>query len=400
MTGEEHTPAEVGTLGRTEAVGDFRLSRRELLGLRLAAFEDCTDAHLLRYSKPLSKTIAGVMLTGVLALPVADKEGATLSCQETDIACALAAEGFSVPADMRLGPIETPATTVITVTESTTTIGTIPPAPDTTALTTLSTELPPETTPVVAEASPLIYNPEVAAASPEAIASLEAMNLTVEGYQAFFSNIDLSWFDYAQDYINFNPAFVSDPQYAGEHAIHQGVTQWITPHFTASYTNSPEAGTSEVPVGEMRVDRLIDFLGTARGVPCCGVNFIIDRHGRVIQTAPYQAKLRHNPPYDGLTTGFEIEAMYERQLTTAQFESATYLTIAMLVNDGLMGTKPLVDGFRGHGETRDIHRSETGDRKWDIRNDFDKPIMDVWRAKIAEFLQLNPNVFEFTQPLR
>jgi hypothetical protein len=226
---------------------------------------------------------------------------------------------------------------------------------------------------------------------PETAQHIDAINLTPEGYQQFFQQIDESWFGYAQGHIKFNPERVPIPQ---------GKTEYVTAHFTAMYTN--QDGSSPIPLGEMAVQRLLDFEATREGPQCCGMNFIIDRNGRVIQTAPYNAKLRHNPPYDGKTTGFEIEATWQNTVSTTQFESATYLIIAMLANEHLLGTKDIGALFPGHGEMRDILRATHPElrKKWGIRDDFDAPVMRAWRAKVEAFLTANPNLAELTQPLR
>jgi hypothetical protein len=219
---------------------------------------------------------------------------------------------------------------------------------------------------------------------------IEAINLTPEGYQQFFQNLDMTWFGYTQGHNKFNPARVPIPQHR---------TQFVTAHFTAEYTNALGLDKSQ-PIGDMDVKRLVDWEASRGGPVCCAMNFIIDRNGHVFQLAPFNAKLRHNPPFDGITTGYEVEATWQNTVTPKQFEAATYLTLAMLVNEHLLGTKSIGDLFAGHGEVRDKLRAEHPEmRKWGIRNDFDEPVMQAWRTKVEAFIQANPNLAELTHPL-
>jgi hypothetical protein len=385
MQGETNTPTEELSLGPTEIIG---LTRRELLGLNklppIREYEYAADPRVLK------RRIAGILLatTTLMSLNVEGLVSADISnCPPTDIACYLNEAELAVPVHMRAGPIETSMTTTATTLLPTTTLPpeSIPPPP------------PPETLPPPPESIAVAAsNPEITPASPEVVAAIEAMQLTPEGYQQFLAGIDPAWFDYAQGHANFNPARVSDPSYAGDEAIAQNSTEFVTAHYTASFTN-PD-GPGQEPVGEMDVQRLIDFMAN-RGNPCCAVNFLIDRNGHTYQLAPFQAKLRHNPPYDTKTVGFEVESAYQPR-NTAQYEAMSYLTIAILQNEGLLSARPLTDIFKGHGEMRDAYRHEHPGTGLDQRNDFDQPVMDVLRPKIDAFLQANPNIAELTTPLR
>lgn len=307
-------------------------------------------------------------------------------CDETDVVCELQASGLDVPVTMELDALGASLPIVV---ETTTTL---PPETTTTLLPTTTT-LPPPPPPVGGE-----FRNHVA---PETLASLDGMQLTLEGYQAFFTGIDYTWYDYTQSLIDFSPLLVSNPQYAGKDAIPQNATEWITAHFTAGYTNFNEIGAAPVPTGlEMDLKRLIDFSEFQRGHPCCGFNFVIDRNGRVFQLAPFNAKLRHNPPYDGRTTGFEIEAAVQEQITAKQYEQTSYLVMAMLANEGRLDPDGLAQYFHGHGEDRTKLRAADPHTTWDVRSDFNEPVMNIWREYLANFIRSNSNIATISQQLR
>jgi len=357
-------PAEQGEIGRIESIclevnGNFRRLSAAILGV----------------------WAAGTLSAGVLNL---DRDNSAepleaTACVEAEMLCSEQALADDASAEA--------AVSTDTSAVETTTSTSLPPETTTTAepapTTTISS--PPPEIIVEAAARAMEYRTPLDTSTMEA---LNGMELTAEGYEKFFETIDMSWFDYAQSYSNFNPSRVP---------IAQNPTEWVTAHFTASYSNSD--GPSPEPVGEMDVKRLIDFMAN-RGNPCCGVNFFIDRDGRAIQVAPYQAKLRHNPPYDDKTVGFEMEAAFQHQLTSAQLDTASYITIASLQLDGLLDPATLQQRFHGHGEDRDNFRDNHPDSKWDERNDCDAPIMDAWRQKMLEFIQKNPDIAQLTQQLR
>ncbi len=308
-------------------------------------------------------------------------------CAEFDVACQLEVTGLQVPEAMRLGP---PEAVSVQVPE---TVASAPPETTTTLPPTTTTTAPPPPPPIGGE-----FRNQVA---PEVLAGFDAMNLTPEGYQAFFTGIDMTWFDYSQSLVDFSPLLVSNPEFAGDDAIPQNATEWVTAHFTAGYTNYNEIGPAPLAIGlDMDLKRLIDFSDRERGHPCCGFNFVIDRSGRAFQLAPFGAKLRHNPPYDGRTTGFEIEAATQGQITNVQYEQASYLVIAMLQQEGKLDPNGLAQYFHGHGEDRDKYRAENPGTTWDVRNDFDAPVMGLWRDYLTTFIRNNPTIGALSQSLR
>ncbi|MBA3758442.1 N-acetylmuramoyl-L-alanine amidase [Candidatus Saccharibacteria bacterium] len=393
------TSVEVEVDGAMEYVPNEQLTRRQFIGLGEIGPEAVAAPEVWKHQADWKKRSIGFLAIAAFTIafntrPMNDVE-ATM-CDETDMACQLEEMGEVVPQTMRLGPIDAPAETTTTLPPTTSTETTVTP-PTTTTNTTTIPLAPPETAPVIVpeiivEPAPInvqtFFNPEVQPVSPEAKTAIEAMDLTVEGYQNFFNTIDQSWFDYAQSYANFSPT---------NSGIAQNATEWVTAHFTASYNNSD--GTADQPVGEMNVRQFIDLMGN-RGRPCCGINFIIDRNGRVIQTAPYNAKLRHDPPGDGRSVGFEVEAAQEKQMTTEQYESAAYLTIAILENEAILVNRPLNELFRGHGEMRDQYREQNPGTDLEQRNDFDAAIMEIYRPEITAFINNTPDLRALTGVLR
>lgn len=102
---------------------------------------------------------------------------------------------------------------------------------------------------------------------------------------------------------------------------------------------------------------------------------------------PLNAKLRHNPPYDRVVTGVEVEARAQELITTAQYEQLGYLSIYVLRRQGHLPTQePLRRVVRGHGEMRDAYLERNPDARWDERDDFDQPVAALLRRKIQRYL--------------
>jgi len=224
--------------------------------------------------------------------------------------------------------------------------------------------------------------------------AMSRMQLSPEGYRAFLRHIDRSDFDYAQEFIEFDPDRVP---------IRQGRSQVFVWHFTAFYRNAD--GPSSTPKGDMEMRPFIRGLAQ-RGDEdspadhvCCGVNWVIDRHGPAHQLAPLNAKLRHNPPYDSINTGVEIEAGRQSEITTTQYETTAYLTVAVLDAQRLLGRKPLSEIVKGHGEMRDAYREQHPDSHFGVRNDFDEPESRLLRQAIQGFLQAHPEVIQLRPQL-
>jgi hypothetical protein len=226
-----------------------------------------------------------------------------------------------------------------------------------------------------------------ATADPATAAAISRMRLTPAGYRAFLDAIDQSAFDYAQQFIEFDPARVP---------IEQGRSQVFVWHFTTFYRNAD--GPAAAPAGDMAVRPFVQGLaerGDEDNPPdhvCCGVNWVVDRHGPAHQLAPVNAKLRHNPPYDSINTGVEVEAARQVDITTDQYESLAYLTITVLQNQDLLGRRPLSEIAKGHGEMRDAFLAAHPESHYDNRDDFNAPESRLLRQAIERFLKAHPGV--------
>lgn len=223
------------------------------------------------------------------------------------------------------------------------------------------------------------------AVAPATTRAMGRMRLTAAGYRAWARSVDRSFLSYAQGFVEFDPARVP---------IEQGVSRVFVWHFTAFYRNA--AGPSQQAVGDMAVPPFIEGLakrGDESGDHvCCGVNWLIDRHGPAHQLAPVNAKLRHNPPYDSVNTGVEVEAARQVDITTAQYESLAYLTVAVLHEQKLLGRHRLSEIVKGHGEMRDAYLLAHPDSHLGSRDDFNAPEAGLLRQRIQAFLDGNPTL--------
>lgn len=235
----------------------------------------------------------------------------------------------------------------------------------------------------------------VAGVAPATVAAVDAMHLTVAGYRSFLKHIDRTYYGDAQRFIEFDPHRVP---------ISQGRSEIFIWHFTAFYRNAD--GPSQTPKGEMSLPPFIAGMalrGDDSSPPdhvCCGINWVIDRFGPAHQLAPVNAKLRHNPPYDSINTGVEVEAARQVDLTTAQYETTAYLTIAVLTQQHLLGRKPLSEIVKGHGEMRDAYLIEHPDSRYGTRDDFNEPESRLLRQVIQRFVHAHPVVLRLTPHLR
>jgi hypothetical protein len=233
-----------------------------------------------------------------------------------------------------------------------------------------------------------------ATADPATAAAIRRMRLTPAGYRAFLDRIDRSSFDYAQQFIEFDPDRVP---------IDQRASQVFVWHFTTFYRNAD--GPAATPMGDMAVRPFVQGMaerGDDSSTPdhvCCGVNWVIDRHGPAHQLAPVNAKLRHNPPYDSINTGVEVEAARQVDITTDQYEALAYLTISVLQNQHLLG-RPLSEVAKGHGEMRDSYLAAHPESQLDSRDDFNAPEAGLLRQTIQRFLRAHPDVPRMTPRFR
>lgn len=217
--------------------------------------------------------------------------------------------------------------------------------------------------------------------------AVKQVKLTPQGYVNFTKSINTSYLAYAQTFPEFNPNKVP---------IRQGKSKVFVWHYTTFYLN--QNGLAKKPQGDMDVDRFVKSLArrgddnTPPNRHCCGVNWLIDRHGTTHQLAPLNAKLRHNPPYDSVNTGVEIESVTQGDITTKQYESLGYLTAFALNGQGLLYKEPLDDIAKGHGEMRDSWNKRNPYNTYDQRNDFDADISGLMRSKIQDLLDIMPKL--------
>lgn len=214
--------------------------------------------------------------------------------------------------------------------------------------------------------------------------ALAGAELTPAGYRKFVRSIDRSQLAFATSFVEFDHKRVPIPQGRSE------VFVW---HFTATYYDKD--GWTTEPRGRTSVRRFVrmiagrgDSIGDRR---CCGVNWFMTKDGRVFQLAAINAKLRHNPPYDSINTGVEVEAFTQEDISPRQYEQLAYLTIYTLKRQGLLGQGPLRRVVRGHGEMRDAYL-ERNPGRYAGRDDFDAPVCDLLRRKIVRFLRQHPQI--------
>ncbi len=226
---------------------------------------------------------------------------------------------------------------------------------------------------------------------PEAAKQIGQMELSTDGFIRFLEGgINLSFFDEAQRYIEFNP---------GRVPINQYPTEFITLHFTNFYRN--EEGQAPNPVGKMAV---LPFLQGIAGMgdqdkrpdkKCCAINALVDREGQLDQFAPFTAKLRHNKgKHDGKTTGLEFEGSTQEGIKTIQYEKGAYWLIANWRAEENLRNKPFSSIIKGHAETRK-------EEPWvGHRSDFETPATEYYRQSIQAFIDANPEILNIPVNLR
>lgn len=236
----------------------------------------------------------------------------------------------------------------------------------------------------------LAPRPKVEGLNPIIEANMNAMKLSPEGYKDFFKNIDRSWMPYTQTKSVFNNDLIGKiaqltQQKKQKSLIPSDDFLWHT------FGYNP----STLPDGHVDVKAFVDFVD-GRGAPCCGMNWMIDSD-KVIQLAPADAKLWSNPPY--LMRSVEVRAVYEKDITTRQYELLAYLTIADLINQKLLDPRnPEIRG-KGHDEMREAWNNEHPHEQYDDKIDFSSPTSQNFRLLLAEFVRDNPEIFEITEPL-
>lgn len=350
-------------------------------GLEARAQEFLSERHRL-----VGAFLGILAIVQVDALVLVGREEPTTEAAVSNIVCVSTAcepepEGVILPGDQRF-PMKAVRSTSPSAQESPTT---------TTATTTTIQEVVPAT--VVSPTPEVIYHAmadsrnELAMApiNSETEARIEAVQLSVEGYQNFLASIDTSLIDYSRQYAEFDP---------GRNGFRQDQRiEWVTVHHTANYANT--TGIATVPEGEVNPRVLIDMMAT-RGDEegdhmCCAVQFFNDRNGKMWQFTSRTARVRHDKRFEEVSIGLETEGIDE-SFTTRQFENIAYWSIAMTNAEALLGTAPLDRIVRGHEETRDEWNANHPTDQQPMKQDGDAAIMDRVRSKIAEFLNQHPEV--------
>lgn len=224
--------------------------------------------------------------------------------------------------------------------------------------------------------------------NPETAARIEAMNLSLEGYKTFLSNIDTSLMEYAKQYPEFDPARNGFDQ--------SKQTEWTTSHHTAFYANADGPGNQ--PVGEANAKGFVDFIAKRYDNEdpadhrCCAVQFFNDRNGKIWQFTPTRARVRHDKGYESISIGLETEGL-DDSFSTKQYESIVYWHIATLSREGLLKDQPLEKRMRGHEETRTEYNATSGKRE-PHKQDMGQDIMTPLRQRAAILLSQHPEIYD------
>lgn len=320
-------------------------------------------------------------IAGILAVGIAGVQGREAAASPDVIAIEVAAnplvadivEAQPTPGEQKF-PEPSPAATEVPA----------PPTPTEPSPPPVATEPapPPPTQP---QEQPLRASSNLRAErSAKSYEAIEAMQLTREGYVQVLSAIRTDFYDYAQSKEKFNPQIME------QRGIPQHATQFFTKHATAGYYNSDNTVTNQ-PVGDPSVQKFIDVIAGRGGGVCCAVNRYTDRNGEVYWLAPRQAKLRHNYGYDGVTTGDEIEAYLETDITTKQLEASAYVDIGNLIVEGLI-SQSLNDTIEGHAHTRTDYKAEHPESTIPAKIDWTEDYTAGYRVKIQEFIDANPDL--------
>ncbi len=220
----------------------------------------------------------------------------------------------------------------------------------------------------------------------EAKGSIERINsieLTLEGYEEFVRNIDRSYMEFASSKSAFNGS-TGSPEFKP--------FEFLTLHFTTLYVNE-DGRNNQQPIGNFSPERLIRSMDNQSGDSCCGVQWTIGRDATTYQLTDKDTRTKHNPPYDSVSSGVEIEAVEQDDITKAQYEAAAYLSLYVLVLEDKL--KPGVDissRVVGHGEIREVAREL--DESLNIRTDFPAQESAAFRAMIEKFIASNDKIIE------
>lgn len=216
-------------------------------------------------------------------------------------------------------------------------------------------------------------------------------NMSIDGYNRFLQSIDSSPLEYSSQFREFNQDAISA-------LIPQLQSEFLNLHFTVVYANDTP-GFGETMIGDFNVNNMIRSMAGRGGfeTKCCGANWMIGRAANTFQTAPLNAKLNQNEPFDSISTGVEFEANAQAAITSDQYEEGGYLSVAVLDTQRLLGQKPLTDILKGHGEIRDRiidewNATHPPDERLGVRDDFNFPESELFRYYVQQFLDRHPEI--------
>jgi hypothetical protein len=202
--------------------------------------------------------------------------------------------------------------------------------------------------------------------------NLEAVKLSVKGYEKFKDSIDTSYLKKASEYKTYNPDTNGVPQEDSELFL------W---HFTTLYYNGAGKSINQ-PIGDSA--DVEHFLTSTNGSGV-GIQWFIDRSGQTYQLTDTSTRTSHIPPHSSVSTGVEVESDTQDNITPAQYESAAYLAAYNIIKlDLLAGDKSIDEVLYGHGELREIDRLT--DRSLNVRSDFPAAESLELRKKVRKLL--------------
>jgi flagellum-specific peptidoglycan hydrolase FlgJ/LysM repeat protein len=202
---------------------------------------------------------------------------------------------------------------------------------------------------------------------PSIAEKINAVDLTVEGYNKFVENIDKSYMPVAAEYSSFVPE---------KNHTDQDPTEMLIWHYTVSEYRDPK-----------------HFIGSIYNTGVnygydLAVQFFIGRDGQLYQLTDMSAKVNHIMSFSNISTGVEIEAKNQADVTTKQYETAAYWAVYNLIKQGLIDDKTLAnlpDLVGGHYDMR-VHYGKDG-INGDDHTDFPPEESASLRGKVAELMK-------------
>lgn len=204
--------------------------------------------------------------------------------------------------------------------------------------------------------------------APEAdspLGRIEAVRLTVEGYNAFVETLDKSYIPKLKGERSFNPA---------RNGVKQGKLQKGILHFTAGRSKT--------------VDAFINVMT----VQSLGVQFWTSPEGKVYQLMELSGRASHCPPFNDTSIGNEVEAIDQKAITTKQYEGLAYSMVYAMKEGGISFDNETADNpdrfIWGHAERRAIDIKLGRIKPSKARSDFPVAETRAMQQKIVELGKL------------